>query len=390
MRARLLLIALVAALLLPASAAATGGTPEEDADQAIQDGVYEWIDRLSPEAWQDVMALLPDGVRELWSGTDVRGLIERYALTGEGGALPLSALKALFAGELRAASATLATFVGLSVLSGLVKALSDGGSGAGAAGFAMRCFVLALLLLRMLTIAGVCAESIASMSRFLAVALPTLLTLLTALGGVATAGILQPAMTLLTGSVTYLMRTVVLPLSVLGGMLGMLDQLTGRARLGELATLALKTVKWGVGIITVVYLGVTSVRGMAAAAYDGITVRTAKYAASSLLPVVGGMVSGTMDTMLGCAALVKNAAGLAAMLLLFSIALLPLIRILAWMLMLRLSAALAQPIADEKLPKMYAQAADMLAYLFAATAAVAMMFLLTLALAAGVSNLSAG
>lgn len=74
------------------------------------------------------------------------------------------------------------------------------------------------------------------------------------------------------------------------------------------------------------------------------------------------------------------------MLLIVSIAVLPLVRMLAFMLLLRVGAALAQPIADEKLPKMFAEAADMLSYLFAATAAVAMMFLLTVALAAGIGN----
>ena len=83
---------------------------------------------------------------------------------------------------------------------------------------------------------------------------------------------------------------------------------------------------------------------MTAATYDGVTMRTAKYAASSLVPMVGGMVSGTMDTMLGCALLVKNAAGLAAILLTMSVVLMPVLRLVAQMFLLRLASALAEPL----------------------------------------------
>ena len=98
------------------------------------------------------------------------------------------------------------------------------------------------------------------------------------------------------------------------------------------------------------------------------------------------MVSGTMDTMLGCALLVKNAAGLAAILLTMSVVLMPVLRLVAQMFLLRLASALAEPIAGPRLPAMFGAAADMLSFLLAATLAVTLMFLLTIGLMTGIGS----
>lgn len=378
-------------LLLPVP---TNAEPSETpvpqtSDASIADGVSAWLGKLDFSSWEDTFNALPDEVRELWSDVDVDSMIREYAETGTGASdgILVSVLSGLMKDELRRGSLTFAVLLGFCVLSGIVGALSSKGEGAGeAAGFVCRCFALTFVLTSFASMTGVCLDCIALLSRFMQLALPALLTLLTAIGGVTATGVFQPATVVLCGTVTGLMQTAVIPLSVIGGTFALLDRLTDRVRIGELSNLFKKLAKWLIGVISTVYVGATAIRGMAASAYDGITVRTAKYAASSLVPMVGGMVSGTMDTVLGCAALVKNAAGVTAILLAVSIAVTPLIRLAAGMLLFRASAAVGQPIADGRLPGMYHAAADMYSYLFAAMASVALMFILTVALITGLGN----
>ena len=64
------------------------------------------------------------------------------------------------------------------------------------------------------------------------------------------------------------------------------------------------------------------------------------------MPVVGGMFSDTMDTLVGCTLIVKNALGVTAMLILVSVLAAPLVRTLAVVAVLKLSAALLEPVAD--------------------------------------------
>ena len=80
-----------------------------------------------------------------------------------------------------------------------------------------------------------------------------------------------------------------------------------------------------------------------------MAIRAAKYAVDNFVPVVGGMFSDTMDTLVGCTLIVKNALGVASMLALCGALAAPLLRTLAAVFALKLSAALLEPIADAEI-----------------------------------------
>lgn len=368
------------------------GDAGETGDISIEDGVDAWLGELDLSQWQAFLATLPENIRALWADADLETLIGSWAAAGpETGIDPLlDALGALLLDEARASAGLLLTLAGLSFLTGMVQSLSVGRETGvqDVAGFVCRCFALAAVLAASLSPVALVLSCMDSLSTFMQLALPVLMLLLTAIGGVASAGVFQPAMTALCGTVVGVMRAGVVPLAVAGGVIGLIGALSPHVRMGETAGLLKRLAKWIIGAVSVLYVGTTAVRGMTAAAYDGVAIRTAKYAASSLVPMVGGMVSGTMDTMLGCALLVKNAAGLAAILLTVSVALLPLLRLAVQMLLLRLAGALSEPIAGAQLPAMYAAAADMFSFLFAATLSVALMFLITVALLTGLTGIS--
>lgn len=396
MKRRLLALLLsTLCLLLPLRVAlADPGQGEEqgEPDISIEDGVDAWMGELDLKDWQAFLGTLPAEVQSLWAGVDLETMIGAWAQNGAGeGVEPLlAALSGLAAGEARSASGMLLLLLGLALLCGFVRALTAGKEGGvqEAAGFVCRCFALAAVLSTSLSSVALVLACMDALVQFMQIALPVLLLLLTAIGGVVSAGVFQPAVTMLCGTVTGVMRAVVVPFAVAGGVIGLVGSLGGRASMGEMAGLMKRVAKWIIGAASTLYVGTTAVRGMTAAAYDGVTMRTAKYAASSLVPMVGGMVSGTMDTMLGCALLVKNAAGLTAILLTVSAVLLPLLRLVVQMLLLRLASALAEPIAGSQLPAMFGAAADMLSFLFAATLAVALMFLVTIGLITGIGGAS--
>ena len=87
-------------------------------------------------------------------------------------------------------------------------------------------------------------------------------------------------------------------------------------------------------------------QGVCSASIDGVAIRAAKYAVDNFVPVVGGMFSDTMDTLVGCTLIVKNALGVAAMLVLAATLMSPLLRTLAVVAVLKLSAAILEPVAD--------------------------------------------
>lgn len=175
--------------------------------------------------------------------------------------------------------------------------------------------------------------------------LPVLLTLLTAVGGNASSAFLHPVVVAASGSMVYLAREVILRLVMCTCAVTTVNHLSDRAHLTRMARLLKSAVCWLLGVSFTVFLGAMSVQGVCSASVDGVVIRAAKYAVDNFVPVVGGMFSDTMDTLVGCTLIVKNALGVTAMLVLSAAIAGPMLRTLAVVAVLKLSAALVEPVA---------------------------------------------
>lgn len=376
--------------LLPGKTAA-----EEDA--SIDDGVSAWLGTVDWAAFESQIAALPAEVQGLWNGFGTRAGVEKLALSGwDGTADPgvwegtlLPALKTAAVNEIRSLAGLFAALMGLALCGGISGALTgeDHGAIGGAAAFVCRCLTLTTVLGGFAAGVQQAIEGAKAVSGGMEAVTPVLMTLLTALGATGTAGVFQPAMALLTTGVAAVMERVVVPLTVCGGVMGLMDLLTERARLTELSRLIKSVAKWMIGGITALYSAMTVLKGMTATALDSVSIRAAKYAAGSLFPAAGGLVTGSFDTMLGCAMLVKNALGITAILLCGCIGAVPLVRLGARMLLFRLAAAVSQPVSEKKQTEMLRLCADQISVLLGAMAAGIAMFVVTLGLTTGLAGL---
>ena len=176
--------------------------------------------------------------------------------------------------------------------------------------------------------------------------LPVLLTLLTAVGGSASSAFLHPVVVAASGSMVYLAREVILRLVMCCCAVTTINHLSERAHLTRMAQLLRSMVCWLLGVSFTVFLGTMSVQGACSASLDGAAIRAAKYAVDNFVPIVGGMFSDTMDTLVGCTVIVKNALGVTAMPVLLGAVAAPMLRTLAVAAVLKLCAALLEPVAS--------------------------------------------
>ena len=213
------------------------------------------------------------------------------------------------------------------------------------------CFVLVLVPAVSLTIRelGHTKETIIAMTTHMDRMLPMLLTLLTAVGGSASSAFLHPVVAAASGSMVFLAREVILRLVMCTCAVTAVNHLSDRMHLTRLAQLLRSAVCWLLGVSFTVFVGASSMQGVCSASVDGVAIRAAKYAVDNFVPVVGGMFSDTMDTLVGCTLIVKNALGVASMLALCGALAAPLLRTLAAVFALKLSAALLEPIADAEI-----------------------------------------
>ncbi len=210
------------------------------------------------------------------------------------------------------------------------------------------CFVLILIPVLLIVFSELehTRETITVMTQRMDKLLPMLLTLLTALGGSASSAFLHPMVVAASGSMVFLAREVTLRLVMCTCAVTAVNHLSDRAHLTRMAQLLRSCVCWLLGVSFTVFLGAMSLQGVCSASIDGVVLRAAKYAVDNFVPVVGGMFSDTMDTLVGCTLIVKNALGVAAVIVLLSAVLGPLMRTLAVVVVMKLSAALLEPVAD--------------------------------------------
>jgi len=230
--------------------------------------------------------------------------------------------------------------------------------------------------------------AVARMSDLMQTLFPLLLTLLAAVGGTAGAAFFQPAVVAASGTMTALVRSVSLPLALASGVTAILSHLSPRMRIGRLSALLKTAASWTLGVGFTVFISVTALQSLGAAAADGVSLRAAKYAVDHFVPVVGGMFADTMDTLVGASLLIKNALGVTGLMILLASAAVPMTQTLAAALIYRASAALLEPLSDGRAGSCIQDFSDILMLLFVIQLSVGAMFLLLIAQMLIVGNLT--
>ncbi|WP_307202341.1 stage III sporulation protein AE [Paenibacillus harenae] len=232
---------------------------------------------------------------------------------------------------------------------------------------------------------GYAREAIESMIQFMLAMVPLLLTLLASMGNIVSVSVLHPLIIFMIHVVGTLIYTVVFPLLFFSAVLHITSALTDKFKVTQLANL-LRNVSVGVlGALLTIFLGVISVQGATGAVTDGVTLKTAKFVAGNFVPVVGPMFSGAADTVISASMLAKNAIGLAGVIILLFLSSFPAIKILTLALIYSLSGAIMQPLGDSPIVTCLQTIGKTMIYVFAALAAVSLMFFLavTIILTAG-------
>ena len=286
----------------------------------------------------------------------------------------LSLLFSRFASAVKSSLFRLTRLMAPAMLWSLLRRLSGKGSDAGkTVCFLMVCVVLTQDLTEHIAL---CTASMEKISSGMQALFPILLTLMAAVGGSAASTLLQPAVVAAAGSMTAFIRHITLPLASTFAVLSMLCHLGEGIRLDRLASLFHRAATWTLGLCFTAFIGVLTTRGLTAAAVDGITLRTAKYALDNLIPVVGGLFADTVDTLVGASSLVQGALGVTGLILIVSWAMSPLCQTLAAALIYQVTSALMQPIADGALARCIHDFSRVLMLLFIIQLCTAAMFML--------------
>ena len=398
-----MIVSIVAIFLaLTACAAVRLFSPPEGAAYAAdaEDKLNDIEQDLSDEIDKELDALVSDDLDEYFSGisgslngtkTSFKDFV-RNVINGEN---TLSADELLdFAWNslkdgVLAAVAAVAVLVVLAVLGGMSDALSSGfkrQSTKQIIYFAIYAGVVASLGAIVVSLTGGVTEAISDLSTLLNYSTPVFVTLLTAIGGTGGAEMLAPFTMLMSGVVLNVVNSLIIPLFFASVVFTMIGNLSDSVKLGKL-TKAVKSIgSWVMGIMFGLISTFAGIQGLVGAGIDTIAVKSAKFALSSYIPILGGYLSEGFDIVMASGVLIKNAAGLAVFVILVVTVTAPIIKLVLFSAVLKLTAGVIEPVGDPKISELIYNTASNLNLLIAAVAGSAFLIFIMLMLVIGAFN----
>ena len=218
------------------------------------------------------------------------------------------------------------------------------------------------------------ANLINDLTGFMNAVFPVLLTLMAALGGVVSVSVYQPLMLILSTTITGIISSLVLPLFIGTIIFTIIGNLSDSVRLGKLTKVFKSTGEWVLGIIFSVFLTFLSIQGITGATADGITLKSAKFAISSYVPILGGYLSDGFDLMLASMVLIKNSLGLTVVIILLGIIILPLMQVIMFSLCLKITSAIIEPVSGKRISNFLYDLSKNFTIVIAAVLGIAFLF----------------
>ncbi|SFI58004.1 stage III sporulation protein AE [Paenibacillus sp. UNC496MF] len=396
-------------LLLPAAASAAPGTepaangaqadgaapaasePDERQAEAVNKQIAdEQLNGIDTEAVESYWSKLMNEYGGFFPDRDVPSFVEMIVPGGKGLKLTtvLSGLLRYMLHEVLYNGKLLVTIVILTVFSMMLETMQTAfeRNAVSKVAYSITYMVMIVLAVNSFNVAiGYAKDAITGMIQFMMAMVPLLLTLLATMGSVVTVTVLHPLIVFMIHAVGSVIYTIVFPLLFFSAVLHIASSLSDRFKVTQLANV-LRNVGVGLmGVMLTVFLGVISVQGATGSVTDGVTMRTAKFVTGNFVPVIGRTFSDAADTVLSASMLVKNAIGLAGVVIILFLCAFPAVKIITLALIYNVAAAVMQPLGDSPIVGCLQTIGKTLIYVFAALAAVGLMFFLaiTIILTAG-------
>lgn len=250
------------------------------------------------------------------------------------------------------------------------------------------CFMTVVILtIGMITsLSDVSLNAINSMVTQMNTLFPILLTLMVGIGAAASASVFQPIVAIISTYVADFFTYLVLPLFIFSFVFGIINNISDNIKLDKFNSFISSLFKWCVGIVFTLFFAIFTIQGISAGSFDSLSIRTTKYTIRSYIPVMGGYLSDGMDLILSSSILIKNSIGLVGLFLIITTIISPLLEIVVFSLLLKLTSAILQPMGNTKTSNFLMSTSKSITMLSSCIIAVGFMYLISVGLVMTTSN----
>lgn len=284
---------------------------------------------------------------------------------------------------------TIASIIIVIIIHSILKSISQGLDNKGIAQvsyYVQYILIVTLIMSNFADIITMLKDTISNLVSFSNMLIPILTTLILTTGNVVSANLLQPILLFIITFAGNFILNIVIPILLASTALSLVSKISSYVQLDRLSKFFKSSVVWALGIILTLFVNLVSIEGSLSSSVDGVTAKTAKVAVSSFIPVVGRILGDAVDTVIGCASILKNALGIIGVIVIIGICIKPIIKLVLLMGTYYIGSAICEPVADEKIVKLLEQMGDTFKVMLAILCSLSVMIIIGTTLVIKISN----
>ncbi len=242
-------------------------------------------------------------------------------------------------------------------------------------------FLFGLLISSFIIASGIAASTIASILDFMRALIPTYLMSVAFCTGPTTSLMYYEAALMLITVVDFIIVKVIIPLINFYLVIMLANNMSKEDTLSKLAGLFSSAIDWLLKSLLAAVIGFNTIQGLIVPVSDQVK-RSVLLKATEAIPAVGDALGGVTETVLGAGVLLKNAIGVAGLVVIITICAVPLIKLLIIALVYKVGSAALQPISDKRFIECISASAKSASMLLRAVFVGAVLFVITITIVA--------
>ncbi len=293
---------------------------------------------------------------------------------GETGTTIIEKTGKLFFSSLKEALLETAKIMLAVFIFGIILRFLPDGTSSDAAFFAAYTVLFSMALYLFQKATDIACETIEEMNFFVKAAVPVMCTLSVPGGKI----ISSAGTAAIIGGICVVTETaarILMPLTSMMAALSAANNLSGEMSLKGLEKLIRKVIMWSVGIATTIFVTLIKIRGITGGSLDNITGKTIKFAVGNMVPVVGGIISDSLESIISYSRAVQGSCGAVGILALIYITVPPVMKIGAMLTAFRLTGIITSPVSEGRINGAIEGFSDVLGTVLIITVVVCILFI---------------
>ncbi len=245
--------------------------------------------------------------------------------------------------------------------------------------YAVYTLMLTILMKSFVAVTSIAQDAVNALIEFMQALVPAYYLALTVAGKTSTALIFYQVILMIISGIQLLFTNLIMPLINIYVVLMLVNNLSKEDFLSRLAQLLKSVIEWLLkGMLTLV-IGFNVIQSLVAPAIDSFRTTMLNKTVSAI-PGVGNAVNAVTDMVIGSAVIIKNGVGVAALVILVVISLTPLIQLWTFSVMYKVSAAVIQPVSDNRMISCIGSVGDGVKLLIKVVTTSLVLFMITIAI----------